>query len=197
MSPMANPKSAKNPKVGITPTAGSTGVATVMMAAMMIPMTAPVIMNDQIRGARRMVTSVLAMSLFSQNSERQQFGEGRSGSRCADGAPSDGFIPRLVADRERQKSRGVEFNDVRRGAACVTESFDNLDRPVWGYSHLDGFARRDAREFLQDEPHGDRRRVAIRRAASNFGDGSSATLEVDSGKGHAQHASSGKGRVFT
>jgi hypothetical protein len=43
-----------------------------MMAATTIPTIAPVIMNDQIRGARRMVTSVLAMSLFSQNSEGQE-----------------------------------------------------------------------------------------------------------------------------
>jgi hypothetical protein len=32
----------------------------------MTPTTAPVIMNDHMRGARRMVTSSLAMSLFSQ-----------------------------------------------------------------------------------------------------------------------------------
>ncbi|MEY3310303.1 MAG: hypothetical protein RL107_439 [Actinomycetota bacterium] len=69
---MANPKIAKKPNVGKTPTAGSTGDATVMMAATIIPTIAPVIMNDQIRGARRMVTSVLAMSLFFQNSERQE-----------------------------------------------------------------------------------------------------------------------------
>jgi hypothetical protein len=74
MSPIANPKSAKNPNVGMTPTAGSTGEATVMIAATMIPTNAPVIMNDQIRGARRMVTSVFGMALFSQCPQGNKFG---------------------------------------------------------------------------------------------------------------------------
>jgi hypothetical protein len=64
-------------------------------------------------------------------------------------------------------------------------------------AHLHGFARCDAREFLEDEPHGNRRHVTILGAASNARDGRSAALGIDSGKGHAQHASSGKGSVFT
>lgn len=79
----------------------------------------------------------------------------------------------------------------------MTEPLNNLDRPVRWYSHLDRFARRNAREFLQDEPHGNRRRVAIRGAAANVDDSGSASLNIDFGKGHAQHASSGKGKVFT
>ncbi len=81
---MANPNSAKNPNVGMTPTAGSTGVATVITAATMIPTNAPVNMNDQIRGARRMVTSVFGMCLFSQGRQGHEFDEGRTGSRRAD-----------------------------------------------------------------------------------------------------------------
>lgn len=144
-----------------------------------------------------MVTSVFGMILFSQSRQGHEFGERRAGPRCADGTAIDGRVPGLGTNSERHERVCIQLDDVGRGSSRVPDSFDNLDRPVWGYSHLDGFARRDARKFLQDKPHGDRRRVAIRRAASNIGDGGSATLGVDSGKRHAQHASSGKGRVFT
>ena len=194
---MANPKSAKKPKVGMTPTAGSTGDATVMMAATMIPTSAPVIMNDQIRGARRMVTSVFGMLLFSQGGQGHKFSEGSAGSRSPDGPAIDGCVPGLIAYRERDERRGIELDDVRRCPSSVTESLDDLDRPVRRHTYFDRFARCDAREFLQDEPHSDRRRVTIWRSASNVPNRRFATLGIDSGKGHAQHASSGKGRVFT
>lgn len=194
---MANPKSAKKPNVGMTPTAGSTGDATVMMAATMIPTSAPVIMNDQIRGARRMVTSVFGIVLFSQCRQGHEFGERRASSRRPDGPAIDGCVPGLIAYRERHERRGIELDDVRRCPSSVTEALDDLDRPVRWDAHFDGFTRRDAREFLQDESHGDRRRVTICRSASNVPNGRFATLGIDSGKGHAQHASSGKGRVFT
>ena len=197
MSPIANPKSAKNPNVGITPTAGSVGVATVMMAATMIPTTAPVIMNDQIRGARRMVTSVFGMVLFSQNSEREELGERRAGSRCPNGPSIDGCVPRLVPDRERHERVWIQLDDVGRGSSRVPESLNNLDCAVRRNAHFHGFARRDAREFLQDESHGDGGGFAVCGPVSNCGDGGAATVGIDSGKGHAQHASSGKGSVFT
>ena len=194
---MANPKSAKNPNVGMTPTAGSTGEATVMMAATMIPTTAPVIMNDQMRGARRMVTSVFGMLLFSQGGQGHKFSEGSAGSRSPDGPAVDGRVPGLITYRERHKRRGIELDNIRRCPSRVPESVNNLDRPVRGYSHLDGFSGSDPREFLQDEPHGHRRHVTIGCSVSNQRDSGSAARGIDSGKGHAQHASSGKGRVFT
>jgi len=144
-----------------------------------------------------MVTSVFGMVLFSQGRQGHEFDEGRTGSRRADCAAIDGRIPRLVSYRERHKRRGIEFDDIRRCPSRVTEPLDNLNRPVRGYSHLDRFAGSDSAEFLQDEPHGDRCRVAIGRATSNQRDSGSAARGIDLGKGHAQHASSGKGRVFT
>lgn len=194
---MANPKSAKNPNVGMTPTAGSVGVATVMMAATMIPTTAPVIMNDQIRGARRMVTSVFGIVLFSQSRQGREFGERRAGSRCPDSSAIDGRVPRFGTDRERHERVCIQLDDIGRGSSRVSESLNNLDRAVRRHAHFHGFARRDAREFLQDEPHGDGGRFAVCGPVSNCGDGGSAALGIDSGKGHAQHASSGEGSVFT
>ncbi len=65
-SPITKPNSAKNPNVGQNPTEGLIGAEPVTKIDAMTPTTAPVIMNDHMRGARRMVTSSLAMSLFSQ-----------------------------------------------------------------------------------------------------------------------------------
>jgi hypothetical protein len=155
----------------MTPTAGSVGVATVMTAATMIPTTAPVIMNDQIRGARRMVTSVFGMVLFSQNSERHKFDEGGPGSRRPDCTAIDGRVPGLSADGERHERVCIQLDDVGRGSSRVTESLNNLDCPVRRNAHLDGFARRDAREFLQDESHGDCSGFAICGPVSNCGHG--------------------------
>jgi len=194
---MANPKSAKNPNVGITPTDGSTGVATVMNAATMIPTNAPVIMNDQMRGARRIVTSVFGMVLFSQSRQGDEFGERCTGSRCPDSTAIDGRVPGLGADSERHEGFRIQLDDIGRSSAGVAQTFNNLDCAVRRDAYLDRFARRNAREFLQDESHGNRRRVAIRGAAANVDDSGSASLNIDFGKGHAQHASSGKGRVFT
>ena len=120
-----------------------------------------------------MVTSVFGMVLFSQNSERHKFDEGGAGSRCPDCTALDDRIPGLIADRERHERFGIEFDDVRRSSSRVSESLNNLDCAVRRNAHLDGFARRDAREFLQNEPHGNCCRVTIRGGASNACDGGS------------------------
>jgi hypothetical protein len=68
---------------------------------------------------------------------------------------------------------------------------------VWRHAHFHGFAWCDAREFLEDESHRDGSGVTILGAAPNASDGRSTAVGIDSGKGHAQHASSGEGSVFT
>jgi hypothetical protein len=64
-------------------------------------------------------------------------------------------------------------------------------------THFDRLAGRESCKLLQDEPHCRRGHSAVRRTVPNRGDGGSATLNFDSGKGHAQHASSGKGSVLS
>jgi hypothetical protein len=64
-------------------------------------------------------------------------------------------------------------------------------------THFDRLAWRESRELLKDEPHCRGGHSAVRRTVPNRGDGGSATLNGDSGKGHAQHASSGKGSVLS
>ncbi len=161
------------------------------------PTTAPVIMNDHMRGARRMVTSSLAMCLFSQGTKRHEFREGRPGSRGANDTAADGRIPRLVTDRERHERLGVEFDDVGRGASGMPEPLDNLDGTVWWDAHFHRLSWRESRELLKNEPHRGGGHVVVRRTVPNRGNGDSATLGVNSGKRHAQHASSGKGSVLS
>ena len=194
---MTKPNRAKNPNVGQNPTEGLMGAAPVTKLDAMTPTTAPVSMNDHMRGARRMVTSSLAMLLFSQGTKRHEFRECRAGSRCSNDTAVDGRVPRLVPDRERHESRRIEFDDVRRGSSCVTEPLDDLNGSVGRNAHLDRLAGRESREFLKDEPHCSGGHSAVRRTVPNRGDGGSATLNGDSGKGHAQHASSGKGSVLS
>ena len=79
----------------------------------------------------------------------------------------------------------------------MTEPLDDLNGPVRRDTHLDGFTWRDAGELLKDEADGDGDCISIARPRSNFRNRGSAAFGVDTGKGHAQHASSGKGRVFT
>lgn len=195
--PIAKPNRAKNPNVGQKPTEGLMGAAPVTKVEAMTPTTAPVIMNDHMRGARRMVTSSLAMCLFSQCGKGHKFGEGRTGSRRSNGTAVDGRLPRLVTDRERHERLGVEFDDVGRCPSGVTEALDDLDDPVGWNAHLDRLSGSESRELLQDETHRGGRQISVRRTAANRGDGDSATLGVNSGKRHAQHASSGKGSVLS
>ena len=173
------------------------GAAPVTKADAMTPTTAPVIMNDHMRGARRMVTSSVAMSLFSQGGKGYEFREGRPRSRCSNGPATDGLIPRFVPNREGHESRRIQFDDVGRGSSGVTKSLDELDSAVGRNTHLDRLAGRESREFLQDEPHCYGGGFPIGRTVPNRGDRDSATLNGDSGKGHAQHASSGKGSVLS
>jgi hypothetical protein len=147
----------------------------------MTPTTAPVSMNDHMRGARRMVTSSFAMLLFSQDGKGHEFAQRRAGSRGSNDTAVDGDIPRLVPDRERHESRRIEFDHVRRGSSCVPKSLDNLNGSVGRNTHLDRLARRESREFLQDEPHCYGGGFPIRRTVPNRGDGGSATLNGDSG----------------
>lgn len=194
---MTKPNRAKNPNVGQKPTEGLMGAAPVTKTEAMIPATAPVSMNDHMRGARRMVTSSFAMLLFSQDGKGHEFRECRAGSRGTNGTAVDGRIPRLVPDCERHENRRVEFDHVGRGSSGVTEPLNDLDCAVGRNTHLDRLAGRESREFLQDEPHCYGGGFPIRRTVPNRGDGGSATLNGDSGKGHAQHASSGKGSVLS
>lgn len=173
------------------------GDDTVTIAAAMTPTNAPVTMNDQIRGARRMVTSVLVMWLFSQSDEGHEFGQCRTGAGGAHGTAGNGGIPGLVTNGERHERRRIEFDDVRRSSSRMAEPLDDLNGTVRRDADFDGFSRRDACEFLKDKPHGDCGGVPIARPCPNFRNRGSAAFGVDTGKGHAQHASSGKGRVFT
>jgi len=79
----------------------------------------------------------------------------------------------------------------------MTEPLDDLNGSVRRDSHFDGFPWRDAGELLKDEADGDGDCVSIAGPRPNFRNRGSAAFGVDTGKGHAQHASSGKGRVFT
>jgi len=194
---MTKPNRAKNPNVGQKPTEGLMGAAPVTKPDAMIPPTAPVSMNDHMRGARRMVTSSLAMLLFSQDGKGHEFAQRRAGSRGANGTAVDGGIPRLVPDSERHERHRVEFDHIGRGSSGVTEPLNDLDCAVGRNTHLNRLAWRDSREFLQDEPHCYGGGFPIGRTVPNRGDGDSATLNGDSGKGHAQHASSGKGSVLS
>lgn len=144
-----------------------------------------------------MVTSVFGMVLFSQCRQGDQFGKRRASAGGSDSSTSDGRIPRLVPGGERYECPGIEFDDVRRSSTRVTKSFDNLHSTVRWNAHFDGFTRRDSRELLQDESHRDCGLVTIRSSLPNRLDSDSTTFMVDPGKGHAQHASSGKGSVFT
>jgi hypothetical protein len=72
-----------------------------------------------------------------------------------------------------------------------------LNGPVRWNTHLDRLAGRESRELLKDEPHCSGGGFPIGRTVPNRGDSDSATLNGDSGKGHAQHASSGKGSVLS
>jgi len=134
---MTKPNRAKNPNVGQKPTEGLIGAAPVTKLDAMIPTTAPVSMNDHMRGARRMVTSSFAMLLFSQDGKGQEFRECRAGSRGANGTAVDGRIPRLVPDSERHESHGVEFDHIWWGSSGVTEPLDDLDCAVGRNTHLD------------------------------------------------------------
>lgn len=194
---MANPKSPKKPNVGQKPTAGSMGDDSVTTIATTIPTKAPVNMNDQIRGARRMVTSVLVIPLLFQNREGHEFGQRRAGAGRANRASRDSRVPRFRTDGERHERHRIELDDVRRSSACVTESLNNLDSAVRRNPHLDGFPGDNPRKLLEDEPDGDCGCFPIDRTVPNGDDGRSTAFDVDSGKGHAQHASSGEGRVFT
>lgn len=78
--PITKPNSAKNPNVGQKPTEGLMGADPVTKIDAMTPTTAPVNMNDHMRGARRMVTSSLAMCLFSQDGQGHEVDEGRPGT---------------------------------------------------------------------------------------------------------------------
>ncbi len=195
--PIAKPNRAKNPNVGQKPTEGLMGAAPVTKIEAMTPTTAPVIMNDHMRGARRMVTSSLAMCLFSQCDKRYKVSQRRTGSRRSNDTAVDGRIPRLVPDRERHERLGVEFDDVGRGASGVPEPLDNLDGTVWWDAHFHRLSGRESRELLKNESHRGGGHVVVRRTVPNRGDGDSATLGVNSGKRHAQHASSGKGSVLS
>jgi hypothetical protein len=194
---MTKPNKAKNPNVGQKPTEGLMGAAPVTNPDAMTPTTAPVIMNDHMRGARRIVTSSLAMSLFSQGTKRHEFREGRPGSGRSNDTAADSRIPRLVPDRERHERLGVEFDDVGRGASGVPEPLNNLDGTVWWDAHFHRLSGRESRELLKNEPHRGGRQISVRRTVPDRCDGDSATLGVNSGKGHAQHASSGKGSVLS
>lgn len=194
---MANPKSPKKPNVGQKPTAGSMGDDSVTTIATMIPTTAPVNINDQIRGARRIVTSVLVIPLLFQNREGHEFGQRRAGTRRTNRASRDRRVPRFLTDAERHECRRIKFDDVRRCSARMPESLNYLGGTVRRNPHLDGFTRSKSRELLEDESDGDCGGLPIDRTLPNRSHGGSTAFDVDSGKGHAQHASSGEGRVFT
>ena len=100
-----------------------------------------------------MVTSSLAMRLFSQGGKGDEFRKGRPSSRCTDSPAINSRVPRLVANRERHERRRVEFDHVGRGSSGVTQPLDDLNSSVRWNAHLDRLAWGDAREFLQDEPH--------------------------------------------
>jgi len=156
------------------------GAAPVTKPDAMIPTTAPVSMNDHMRGARRMVTSSCAMCLFSQGAKRHEFREGRPGSRGTNGTAVDGRIPRLVTNGERHERRRVEFDDVRRGSPSVTEPLNNLNGSVGRNPHLDRLAGGDSGEFLKDKSHRGGDQVSVRRPVPNRGDSGSASLNVNS-----------------
>jgi len=195
--PITKPKRAKKPNVGQKPTEGLIGAAPVTNVDAMTPTTAPVNMNDHMRGARRMVTSSCAMLLFSQGGQGDQFREGRPSSRGTNSPTTNGRLPRLVTNGERHERRRVEFDDVRRGSPGVTEPLNNLNGSVGRNTDLDRLAGGDAGEFLQDKTHRCGCQVSVRRPVSNLSDSCSAPFKVDSRKWHDHHASSGEGRVLS
>jgi hypothetical protein len=187
-SPITKPNSAKKPNVGQKPTEGLIGAAPVTKADAMTPTTAPVIMNDHMRGARRMVTSSVAMSLFSQGGKGDEFREGRPRSRCSNGPATDGLIPRFVPNREGHESRRIQFDDVGRGASSVTQPLDDLDGAVGWDAHLDRLAGGDAGKLLQDESHRSRRQFAVSRTAPDRGNRSATAIGIDSAERHGFNA---------
>ena len=110
--------------------------------------------------------------------------QGRSGSRSDTSArmPEARMRPAAaasahcsVAERERDPGRGVGLDDVRRRAAGVPRTLDDLHRAERRHPHLDAVTRRLLDEQLQQVAHGGREigagrgggcRAAARTAAS-------------------------------
>lgn len=164
------------------------GAAPVTKIDAMTPTTAPVIMNDHMRGARRMVTSSLAMCLFSQGDKRHKFGEGRPGSGRSNNPAADGRLPRLVPDRERHERLGVEFDDVGRGPSGVPESLDDLDGAVGWNAHLDRLSGSEPRELLQDETHRGGRQISVRRTVPDRRNRRASARGIDPAQRHGVNA---------
>ena len=92
-------------------------------------------------------------------------GQGRSGSRSETSArmPEARMRPAAAASahcsspsREGDPGRGVGLDDVRRGAAGVPGTLDDLHRAERRHAHLDAVPRRLLGEQLQQVAHGGR-----------------------------------------
>lgn len=92
-----------------------------------------------------------------------------------------GAVPRFEARDQGDERHGIQFDNIRRRAARMSGSVNNLNRPERGDPNLDRFTWCTSRQLLQDPPHRERHDGTIRLTLGNRTHGCATVGVGDSG----------------
>ena len=92
--------------------------------------------------------------------------------------------PHEIAGHHREPGHRIRFDNIRRGAAGVPQTLNDLDGTERRHPNFNGAPRRAIGEALQGPPNGDTTGLAILGASARGVEGGDAGLVGDALRGH-------------
>lgn len=109
----------------------------------------------------------------------------RAGTGCVHAARRGSLTPGEAPGRDRDKSFGVDLDNIGWGAAGVARALDRLNCPERRHAHLYGAARARLSERLQQVAHGHGEGGAIGRTGEHLEHGIPPRPIIDACATHA------------